>query len=800
MELSAYAADLVRVISEPVAAADDPLSQQVVDDTRLSDHDLGALAVAARRRMPGSGYSPLAVRLRMLLGTRQPRFTTVTCDAFLEAVADRAALDVGGHPTLAVNALLHCDGPWPPKAAKTLSSLLRSLIKHGRITAPYAMVALASVSGGLTGVLVRQVFKATLPPIAQEELTVLTKIGPPALLPVAEVAAGDRSYDLPPPSSGQWRRLAENDQYREYSWEALRTAADRVARIHSGELPFAADKAFDHLEVGTLGRALRVLLLLDERDLPELLRPLVFGVSVAPMTPGSLSGEPPGVQSAKTLPSQALLYEIVRAAVDFPTPEVLTILREARSRVRHKGVAKQLDRKLKLIELALADRPEVATRLPDLGFDREGVLEFAAGQQTAVVLATPEDVTMSWRADGGKVSATPSAAVKRDFKQVVTAARELHKRAKAHHRSLIRALENGIGAPAEQTVERWHAELAGTGLGLAVARGLVWELECAPGRWQAVLLDGEAFVDVDGGVVKPADAAGIRLWHPIRSSTPEILAWRDLLMARGLRQPFKQAFREIYLLTPAEESAGSESLRFAAHVVRYKQFYALVKGRGWSTPLLGPWDGGDFAEATRVLPGGQWRAVLEQEYADAEDDCAITGRIRFQRLEDGVFRPAALTGVPPLLFSEAMRDVDLFVGVASIAIDPEWTVDRARHHAYWWQAGFGDLTETARSRRDALARLLPRLTIADRCELRDRWLVVRGTRRTYKIHLGSGNILMDPDDAYLCIVPARGKTEPVFLPFTDDRLSIILSKALLLAADAKITDPSILRQIGPGGG
>ncbi|NUR51185.1 MAG: DUF4132 domain-containing protein [Hamadaea sp.] len=786
MELSAYAADLVRVVSDPVAAQDDPLSQQPVIEARLSDHDLGALAVAALRRLPGFGYSTLMYSLDVVLRTRQPRFTPQTCADLLDAVAGRAARDVGGHPSFAVNALLHCDGPWPPSTAKSVGSLLRSLLRHGRFGAPYALVALAAISGGLTGVLVRQVFKSTLPPIAQEEMSVLTKIGPPALLPIAELG-GDRGYDLPPPSSDQWRRLAESDEYRALCWDALRTAADRAARIHSGELPFAADKAFDHLEVATLGRALRVLLLLDERELPDLLRPLVFQVSVAPT-------------AAKTLPSQALLYEVARAAIDFPTPEVLTILREARSRVRHKGVPKQLDRKLKLIELALADRPEVATRLPDLGFDREGRLEIAAGSQTAVLVATAGDVTVSWHAENGKISATPSAAVKRDHKEVVAAARDLHKRAKAHHRSLTRALESSIAAPAEQTVERWRAELGGTGLGLAVARGLIWEVEVASGEWRSVVPEEDAFVDVDGVVVKPDATAAIRLWHPIRSSADEIRAWRDLFLARGLRQPFKQAFREIYLITPAEEQSGEESLRFAAHIVRYKQFYALVKGRGWSTPLLGPWDAGDFAEAVRVLPGGHWRVVLDQEYADAEDECAVTGRIRFHRREDGSFRPARVTEVPPLLFSEAMRDVDLFVGVTSVAGDPEWTQRREQHHAYWWQCGFGDLTETARSRRDALERLLPRLVIADRCELRDRWLIVRGARRTYKIHLGSGNILMEPDDAYLCIVPAHKKADQVFLPFSDDRLSLILSKAFLLAEDGKITDESILRQIHPVGG
>lgn len=58
---------------------------------------------------------------------------------------------------------------------------------------------------------------------------------------------------------------------------------------------------------------------------------------------------------------------------------------------------------------------------------------------------------------------------------------------------------------------------------------------------------------------------------------------------------------------------------------------------------------------------------------------------------------------------------------------------------------------------------------------------------------------MEPDDAFLCIVPERRKTgAKVFLPFEDERLSLILSKAFLLAADDQIDDESILTQIKRG--
>jgi hypothetical protein len=55
---------------------------------------------------------------------------------------------------------------------------------------------------------------------------------------------------------------------------------------------------------------------------------------------------------------------------------------------------------------------------------------------------------------------------------------------------------------------------------------------------------------------------------------------------------------------------------------------------------------------------------------------------------------------------------------------------------------------------------------------------------------------MEPDGRFLCIVPSRGKQHEVFLPFEGDiRLSEILSKAFLLAADTKIRDRTIIDQL-----
>src|SRR6266508_5768220 len=145
----------------------------------------------------------------------------------------------------------------------------------------------------------------------------------------------------------------------------------------------------------------------------------------------------------------------------------------------------------------------------------------------------------------------------------------------------------------------------------------------------------------------------------------------------------------------------------------------------------------------------------------------------------------------------------MFVGVASVGNDPTW-IDgsgEVRYQDYWHSYSFGDLTESSKTRKQVLETLVPRLKIAERCKLTDKFLVVRGELRSYKVHLGSGNILMEPNDQYLCIVPSRSTANAtgegtLFLPFEGDQtLAIILSKALLLANDTKIEDQSIVRQI-----
>jgi hypothetical protein len=162
--------------------------------------------------------------------------------------------------------------------------------------------------------------------------------------------------------------------------------------------------------------------------------------------------------------------------------------------------------------------------------------------------------------------------------------------------------------------------------------------------------------------------------------------------------------------------------------------------------------------------------------------------------------PVVLKDVPALVVSEAMRDVDLFVSVCSVALDPAWQdMGDGEPNRQWRELAFGELVESARIRRDLLERAMPELSIADRATVYDRDLVVRGVRATYRIHIGTGQVRVDPHGSPLVVPRTRtGSAElaRLFLPVdADDTLAAVLGTAFVLANDDAISDDVFLSQL-----
>lgn len=281
-------------------------------------------------------------------------------------------------------------------------------------------------------------------------------------------------------------------------------------------------------------------------------------------------------------------------------------------------------------------------------------------------------------------------------------------------------------------------------------------LQCHDG--QRVALDAHATLRI----AHPHDLYRTQEWH----------LWQRECYAAGRTQPFKQVFRELYLLTEGEQAEKTLSRRYAGHQVNPRQALALLGRRGW---VNYPEEGvlrtfHDEGISARL-------AFLQGFFTPAEVEGLTLDSVSFARR--GEWKALPLEQVPPRLFSEVMRDLDLVVSVAHQGgVDPEASASTVEMRA-------------------ALIREACALLGIANVELQGRYALIEGTLASYNVHLGSAVVHQQPGGA-ICIVPVHAQHRGrLFLPFADDdpRTAEVLSKVLLLARDREIQDPTILQQI-----
>lgn len=265
----------------------------------------------------------------------------------------------------------------------------------------------------------------------------------------------------------------------------------------------------------------------------------------------------------------------------------------------------------------------------------------------------------------------------------------------------------------------------------------------------------------------------LRLAHPV--DLLKLKNWtqwqRDCFAAERV-QPFKQVFRELYVVTEQEKSDSTFSRRYAGQQVNPRQALALLGSRGW---VAAP-DAGVFRtfHYEKIVA---WLEFMETFHTPAEIEGLTLEKVRFA--PRGGREYAKLADLPPRLFSEVMRDVDLIVSVAHRgAVDPEASTSPVEL-------------------RTSLLRETLRLLKLDNVRIKEPHVYIKGSLAEYSVHLGSATTHMLPGGT-LFIVPVHSQHRGrIFLPFADDdpKTAEIVSKVLLLARDEEIRDPNLLEQI-----
>jgi|GEM_PF-4664511 len=184
-----------------------------------------------------------------------------------------------------------------------------------------------------------------------------------------------------------------------------------------------------------------------------------------------------------------------------------------------------------------------------------------------------------------------------------------------------------------------------------------------------LVCDGKNGFFRDGRLENPAkettsldENKPIRIAHPYDLNMSGIWsAYQSDAFQAGLVQPFKQIFRELYLLEAEEMNAIGVSKRYAGLKVQPTQAAALFRARGWSASYY------DGMQAVYH----RYRIVATAEaYADwinpgsSPYPVDIQG-VRFTR--QLTYESLPLKEIPSHVFSEVMRDLDLVVTVAHAA-------------------------------------------------------------------------------------------------------------------------------------
>jgi hypothetical protein len=286
---------------------------------------------------------------------------------------------------------------------------------------------------------------------------------------------------------------------------------------------------------------------------------------------------------------------------------------------------------------------------------------------------------------------------------------------------------------------------------------------------------GKALRDEHGKLEPIKKTETLRIAHPYDLlATKKWDAWQHECFQAERVQPFKQVFRELYVVTEQEKSDGILSRRYAGQQVNPTQAMALWGQRGWNV-REGVWKTYYDVGITAFVGFNNGAATpLEVEGLTIES-------VQFQKRDATEWMK--LIDVPPRVFSEVMRDLDLVVSVAHRGgVDPEASASTVEM-------------------RGKLLRETCQLLKLDNVRFKGNYALVDGELGKYSIHLGSAVVHKLPGGA-LCIVPVHAQHRGrLFLPFADDdpKTAEVITKALLLARDRDIQDPVILDQLRHAG-
>jgi len=515
--------------------------------------------------------------------------------------------------------------------------------------------------------------------------------------------------------------------------------------------------------------------------------------------------------------SQKVGFACVQALGEMQHDAAVAQLARMRMKVRYTVALRLIEKSLR----QAAERAGLTTEdledrsVPGFGLDADGRVEMQIADATAIIQLAPDGaVALLWKNPEGKLVKAAPATVRKAFAKEVKTAAALAKEIEQTHAAQRARLEASFISPRTMPMAHWRTYFFDHPLLGFLGRRLIWAFRDVDSTERAGLLfDGE-MRNADGAPLDLSNAEQVRLWHPLSVEDAELQRWRERVFVAGVRQPFRQAYREFYRVTDDERQTRMYSNRFAGVLMRQHQFSSLCRARGWTYRLMGShFDGGNtpsrsldawnmHAEFYVDLPPDRDRQLRESalnEQSGAGINLFIgSDQVRFYRDRKEI----GIEEVPAIVYSEIMRDVDLFTSVCEVGADETWTDQGERGSGVFAKTfEWREVSSVLALRGDMLARVLPQTLIADRCKVERGVLEVGGQLGTYRIPLWGGAYLVSEKTFRPLRIPQKLldsvdlKIDAIPLEL-DYRTETALRKAYILANDWNITDPELIKQLG----
>jgi hypothetical protein len=387
-----------------------------------------------------------------------------------------------------------------------------------------------------------------------------------------------------------------------------------------------------------------------------------------------------GALAAKAVAAMALIES------DLALAEINNLAEHARHSQVKAAAQKALEDAAEHHHITLEELSDLI--VPTLGFNEHGKRAFDYGPRQFTVRLRLDQTLQITDSAGKRLTTLPKPGARDDQSQAKAAQAAwvlLKKQTPQIIKMQAQRLENALINQRAWNVARWQALFLKHPILRSFAITLVWGVVVPEQSvYQALfrpLEDGSLTDTEDNAVTLPAEGM-IRMVHPVELDDETRGSWLQHLADYEVTPPFPQLNRPILRVSPDER----ESLWWKKYE-GYLMNGGALKGRftkvGWER---GSVQDGGYYEIWKAFPVAGIQAVLEtagmsvgyeQEFntaikrlAFARTDTIKRGSYVYDDLKDQDERIIKLGDVPPIIFSEAAADVQIFA--AAGAYDEDW--------------------------------------------------------------------------------------------------------------------------------